>query len=292
MTKLEDPMAWTGHDDKHLPNIVTRFPAIEAIERVAQVVAGLPVFIAGSAVAAVQYDQIADESYDDIDLFCSTGNVLVAVAQKMLSDGFVLEDRSERVWVRWLNYGFKTWHTNSLKLVLPAQGGDDRVIKVNLVYKLVDGHATTSLAQVIESFDFGLLAVGYDCSTDTWRDLRSFLFPGVPYQDGTLPLMPNKRSNWRQGFISKFNGLREVGRYMKYVDYGFDMSLVKDDLVTGYFEAARYLKDRDQVDKVVLGNIYESIAVHMDGNDYDLLRAAGAEIPFMDELDKIMETLE
>lgn len=267
--------------------IFIRIPALQAIEDVHSAVAGLPVYIAGSAVAAGQYPQIDDAAYDDVDVFCSTAHALIAAAEKLLTAGFELDDRFKRVYARWLRYGFKNWHTNSLKLEHPLSR-----TKVNLVYKLTDGHPTTSLAQVLESFDFGLLAIGFDAEEGKWRDLRSYLFPGLN-PDGPLPLMPNKRANWRQGFISQYNGLREVGRYAKYHAYGFDMSAVKDDLVTGYWEAGAYLTERtDHPDKVALGKIYESIAMTMEADDIVKLAEAGAEILYLDDLDRIMEALE
>jgi hypothetical protein len=221
-----------------------RLPAADAIEAARFAVAGLPVYIAGSAAAAAQYPQIDDTSYDDVDLFCGTREVLIASAQRLMHAGFQPDDRMERVWHRWLRYGFKGWHTNSLKLELPLNTPQGRAfVKVNLVYKMVDGHPTTSLGQVLESFDFGLLAVGFDCEQDTWRDMRDYFFPGVP-PTGPLPLLPNRRDSWRNGFVSQYQGLREVGRFVKYRDYGYDMSLVQDDLHTGYWKAAEYLVDR------------------------------------------------
>lgn len=258
--------------------------AADAIDEVAAVVAGLPVYIAGSAVAA-RHNQL-EFAFDDVDVFCASPQSLISTAQKLLDSGYQLDDRMSRVWVRWLKYGFKSWHTNSLKLASP--GG----IKVNLVYKLVDGHPTTSLAQVIESFDFGLLSQGYDCEYGIWRDLQPYLFEGTQQGD-PLPLMPNKRTNWRSGFISQYNGLREVGRYVKYHDYGYDMSLVRDDLITGYWAAAEYLTNRtDHKEKVTLGQIYESIAMHMEDDNWDRLRDAGKQMLTLDELDRIMEALE
>lgn len=273
--------------DTPAPRLFQKVPALVAIEDVHKVVAGLPVYIAGSAVAASQYSQIKDDAYDDIDLFCSTAHVLIATASQLMHAGYELDDRFKRVWARWLRFGMKGWHTNSLKLEHPGTR-----VKINLVYKLTDKHPTSSLAQVIESFDFGLLAMGLDCEEGAWRDMRAYLFP-MHNPNGALPLMPNKRTNWRSGFISQYNGIREVGRYAKYHDYGFDMSLVKDDLVTGYWEAGSYLTNRtDNPEKVQLGQIYESIAMTMEKDDIVKLREVGKEILYLDELDKIMEALE
>lgn len=269
------------------PSSVVQLSAREAVESVHNVLAGLPVYIAGSSVITALTATIRDDAFDDVDVFCSSANALISATEKLLAQGFKLNDRFERVWHRWLKYGFKTWHTNSIKLGLPGTN-----LKVNMVFKLVDGHPTTSLAQVLESFDFGLLAQGLDCESGDWRDMRPFLFP-LDQTGDPLPLMPNKRDNWRQGFISQYNGLREVGRYAKYAGYGFDMTRVKDDLVTGYWQAAEYMRNRtDSPEKVQLGIIYESIAMHMEADDFQKLREAGAEILYLDDLDRIMEALE
>ena len=272
-------------------------PALEAIERVQRPLHGLPVYIAGSSVAAALYSNISDQSYDDVDVFCSTPNALVSAVNQLRFHGWEFDPRFERVWVRWMKYGFKGWHTNSIKLEHPKTG-----IDVNVIYKMVDGHATTSLSQVIESFDFGLLAVGgWDMERGTYHDMRSYLFPDVDelLHDGTgnplaqeLPMLPNRRNDWRNGFISQYQGLREIGRYVKYVDYGYDMSLIKDDLLTGYWAVADYLSDRDKPEKIQLGKIYEAIAIHLSADNLDQLREVGKEVLFMDSLDAIMESLE
>ena len=257
--------------------------ASNVIAEVSAPLAGLPVYLTGSLVAAETY--MLDQAFDDADIFCPSDLVLIATVQRLLDQGYELNDRFVRVWARWLKYGFKKWHTNSIKLHSP--GGTE----VNVVYKLQDGHPTTSLSQVIESFDFGLLAVGYDLEYGTKHDFRSALFPGMD-PDGPLPLMPNKQSNWRQGFISQYNGTREAGRYAKYVAYGHDLSLVKDDLLVGYHEAAAYLAQRDRPEKIQLGKIYETIALKIEDDEIDELLEAAKQIPYLDTLDAIMEALE
>src|SRR5690606_25778178 len=130
------------------------------------------------------------------------------------NSGYELAERSERLWHRWLRYGVDHWHTNSIKLIEP---GTD--LEVNLIYKSVNRNPLTSLSQVLESFDVGLLGSGYDLELGLKQDLRSFLFPGYDI-DGPLPLMPQRRDSWRGGFISQYQGLRELGRYAKYCRYG------------------------------------------------------------------------
>ncbi len=257
------------------------------IADVCSTLAGEPVFLAGSLVAEEAYG--LSNAHSDVDLFCPTQQVLISVAQKLLMLGWTLDDRFSRVWERWRLYGMKNWHTNSLRLSSPK--GEE----YNLVYKLTDGHPTTSLAQVLESFDFGLLGVGYDLKDGQRRDLRPYLFPTIfspLHPELPLPMMPAKRANWRNGFISQYNGLREAGRYAKYAEYGYDLSLVKDDLVTGYYEAAAYLRGHFDAEKQQLGLIYEAIAQHIDNDRVADLIAASKKIDYNDELDVIMAALE
>jgi hypothetical protein len=253
------------------------------IADVRQLLAGDPVFLTGSLVAEEAYAKT--NAHSDIDLFCPTPTVLMAMGQKLIDSGYKFDDRFDRVWYRWLKYGFNKWHTNSLRLVSPHG------LETNLVYKLQGGNPTTSLAQVIESFDFGLLGMGYELESNSYRDLRSYLFP---HHDpaGPLPMMPDKRDNWRRGFISQYNGLRETGRYAKYVGYGYDLSLVKDDLVTGYLSAALYLSTHFDQDKQQLGRIYEAIGLHIEADHITELTAASKQINYSDALDTIMEALE
>ena len=260
---------------------------------------GLPVFLAGSSASAARTPGF-ELAYDDIDVFCSSPQSLISAAERLRSGGFEITDRFKRVYHRWMKHGFKGWHTNSLKL--EGHGGVD----VNLVYKLVDKHPTTSLAQVIESFDFGLLAHGFDCEQQVWRDMRSYLFPNQPIEEWVaktfirpmpLPMMPTRRDDWRNGFISQYQGLREIGRFLRYNDYGYDMSLVYDDLLTGYKAASLFYSARtDKPELEMIGKIFESIAMSLEDSqlsgDWDKLREASEQIIFLDELDAIMEKLE
>jgi hypothetical protein len=253
------------------------------VQEVRRLLKGEPVFLAGSLVAAQTYR--LPDAWSDVDLFCPTHTELVIVGQRLIDAGFKLPDRMERTWERWKRYGFKGWHTNSLKLMSPQH------VEFNLVFKTLGGHPTNSLAQVIESFDFGLLATGWDLESDTFRDMRSYLFPGMD-PDGPLPMMPNKREAWRNGFISQYNGLRECGRYAKYHAYGYDLSMVKDDLVSGYWEGSSYLSTHFDVNKQMLGRIYETIAAHIEHDNITELVEASKQINYTDSLDQIMEALE
>ena len=261
----------------------------EVVRRVASPLTGLPACIAGSAVAAEVYGMTLTNK-SDVDVFCYSSESLIAGAQRLLNSGFTLNERFVRVWDRWLKFGFNHWHTNSIKFEGPRSLD---YLEVNLVHKLIGGNPLNSLAAVLESFDFGLLGVGYDLVSGRpiKRDMRSYLFPHLPV-DGPLPLMPNKRDAWRQGLISQYNGLREVGRYAKYAQYGYDLSLVKDDLAAGYMAAATYLNGCDKPEKQQLGKIYEVCAIKIQLDEIDDLAEAGKQLLTMDSLDQIMEALE
>jgi hypothetical protein len=270
-------------------NLVQTIRADDAIAVAMQDMAGFNAYLAGSTVAADHYG--LPYAWSDIDLFCPTSHTLIAAGQHLIDKGYKLDDRFSRVWVRWLRYGFKSWHTNSLKLVSP--GG----VETNLIFKTTEGHAATSLAEVIESFDFGLLCRGYETESGQKRDMEDYLFSNIVVPHGynqrpALPLMPNKRANWRDGFISEYNGLREFGRYAKYHRYGYDLSLVKDDLATGYFEASTYMSNHFDVDKQKRGQIYELIGIKIQDDDIDDLIQTAKQIDFKDSLDSIMEALE
>ena len=257
--------------------------AASIIDQLRSDLRGRPAFLAGSLVAEDVYG--LTNAHDDADLFVPSPQALISIGQHLIDAGYTLDSRFERVWHRWLKYGFNNWHTNSLKLEGP--GG----VEVNLVYKLVEKAPTKNLSAVLESFDFGLLGAGWDMERDTFHDMRSYLFP-THKSDGPLPLMPNKRDNWRNGFISQYNGLREAGRYAKYYQYGYDLSLVADDLLLGYYHAGQYLSQRSNKDKQLLAEIYETIAIKIEDDQVQELADFGHMIPSLDSLDQIMEALE
>lgn len=259
------------------------FPAADIVDDLRLLLRGKPVFLAGSLVAAETYG--LPYAFSDADIFTPSTGSLMATTQYLLCHGYQIDERFERVWHRWQQYGTRGWHTNSIRL-FSSDG-----VEVNVIHKLIQKNPTTSLSQVLESFDFGLLGVGYDLEDNTRRDLRPYLFPGMDLT-GPLPLLPNKRTAWRAGFISQYNGLRQAGRYAKYHGYGYDMSLVKDDLIVGYRNAGAYLTARDKEEKKQLGMIYWSIADYIDEDRISELAEASKEILYLDSLDQIMDSLE
>ena len=259
----------------------------------------LPACIAGSTIAGYAHDM--DVPFADIDVFCATSTALMVGVQRLLTKDYTLDDRNSKVYDRWLRYGFSSWHTNSLKLQAPSNA-----YEVNMVYKLQGKHPLSSLPQVLESFDFGLLAVGIDLNGPfdrtpgkpvEYQDMRGFFFPRHAIGPShPLPMLPQKEEQWLSGRISRYNGLREAGRYAKYVGYGFDLSLVKPTLLTGYAEVQKYHRHRAATDPhagdhLLLADIYEVLADNIGNDNVRELIEANKVILTLDSLDAIMDEL-
>lgn len=262
-------------------------PARDAIDQVLADTKGLLAFLAGSAAAAVVYDK--PHAYSDVDLFVPNPGSYFTVTQRLIDVGYVVEsDRFDKMWRRHQRYGFNHWHTNSMKLLDPR-----KQIEVNVIYKRVDGHETTRLSQVLESFDYGLLGVGYETETGRFHDMRTYFFgPGA--DDGrALPMLPYRQEGISAGFMSQHIMLRMPGRYARYAHtYGYDLSLVKPTLIEGYDSYARYKRDRTKPDDQALAQIAASIARHIEFDEYDELLAFEKALPSADGLDDIMASLE
>lgn len=259
------------------------------IDEMRKHLAGYPLYMAGSLLTSYTYDKPG--TFSDVDVWAPTPEAVVAAGMRLIDNDYTLDERFARVWSRWIKMGINSFHTNSLRLFDPYG------VEVNLIFKRTEGHAVTSLAQVLESFDFGFLATGWDLETDRYMDMRPYLFDTHTVTSQLinampLPMMPNKRGNWRAGFISQYNGMREVGRYVKYVGYGYDMSLIKDDLATGYEQASLYFESHPDSEKQQLGLIYATIGAHIRADHIDELTQFAKEIEYSDALDVIMQKLE
>jgi hypothetical protein len=249
----------------------------DAINEVMGYVGGKPGCIVGSAVVD-KYD-----NWHDLDIFVYSEPMLYVMVENLLIRGYTQEYRYERVWDFWMDDGVQQWHTNSMRLTSPMG------VETNVVYKKEKKRGLRSLGEVLESFDFGLLARGYELETGEYHDARGFLFPGQDPE--CLPMMRNKQRKWVKGFISQYNGLREGMRYAKYHAYGHDMSRVKDDLVTGYMIAAQDKYNSDKEKHRLLAQIYLVIAEKISCDATDELIAAYDELDLNDELDSILEAL-
>lgn len=265
----------------------TGLPADAAVEQVLDDTEGLPLFLCGSSVAAVM--NLRPQAYTDVDLFTPNQGMYFAAVQHLLDSGYVIaDDRFTKMWNRHRLYGFNAWHTNSMKLVHSLNG-----LEVNVIYKRVDGHETTRLSQVLESFDFGLLGVGFETQTRRFHDMRTYFFgPGA--DDGRpLPMLPYRQDTVGQGFMSQHIMLRTPGRYARYAHtYGYDLSLVKPTLVDGYLSYARYKSDRSKPEDKILGDIASALARHIEDDEFAEMIQFEKTLPTADGLDDIMASLE
>jgi hypothetical protein len=268
----------------------TGIKAGDAITKVLADTKGLPAYLAGSSVAAQVHGK--HHAYTDIDLFVPNQGSYYTLVAHLLNRGYSFEsDRFERMWARHLEYGFKAWHTNSMKLLDDTTGTE-----VNVIYKRVDGHETTRLSQVLESFDFGLLGVGYETLTGRFKDMREYLFPGVwdPHApDAPLPMMDYRADTVGKGYMSQHIMMRTPGRFARYAStYGYDLSLVKPTLVAGYQSFADYKLARSKPEDLALGQIAETLGQHIALDMYDELLLFEKKLVVADGLDDIMEALE
>ena len=267
--------------------MVDHLTPTEAIDQVKTPLAALPACIAGSAVASETYGLPLSEN-SDIDVFCYTEQSLFVGTQRLLDAGFTMNDRFQRVWGRWLKYGTKGWHTNSMRLLSPE------LTETNIVFKTEGRHPLSSLSQVLESFDFGLLAMGYETEYSMFRDLRDYLFPGLD-PDGPLPLTPKRRNDWLQGFISQYAGTRQATRVARYALNGYDMSMVIEDVSIGYRNAALYHSSSPKEGADTLSQIYLTLASLLEDEEFEKILDASKELTAsvgsIDALDEIMEAL-
>ena len=246
--------------------------------------------IAGSAVAAQEYN--LPHSYDDIDVFAYGNSSLIAITNSLLERGFGFASSNEAMkYDRWLAWDMNiSWRTNSVKL----SGRIDSSIEpyeVNVVYKTFEKQPVKRLSLVLESFDFGHLATGYELRTSEYRDMRPYFFPKV-VDFKALPLLPDRQDRWTNGLITQYTGIRQAGRAVKYQGYGYDMSNVMPALITGYRIAAAHHADHFDPEKVTLGQIYDRLADHLEDGDYDKIREADALLPQWRDVDAILERLD
>lgn len=257
----------------------------DCIQATASRLHGTPAFIVGSCVAAEQYRK---NTFNDLDVFVPTQEILFVVIQKLLEEGYTLDGRFVRVWHRWQRYGTKGWHTNSMRLLSPE------LTETNIVFKMEGRHPLNSLSQVLESFDFGLLAMGYETEYGVFRDLRSYLFPDMN-PNGPLPLTPKRRNDWLQGFISQYAGTRQATRVARYALNGYPMQLVIEDVSIGYRNAALYYSSSPKEGADMLNQIYLTLASLLEDEEFEKIQDASKEltasIGSIDALDEIMEAL-
>lgn len=247
--------------------------------------------IAGSAAAAWEYDLL--QSYDDIDIFAYGNSSLISIANSLLETGFTFASDSEAMkWDRWLSWDLNIgWRTNSIKLQGAANIITAEPYEVNVVYKTFEKQPVKRLSLVLESFDFGLLAVGHQLRDGTFHDMRPYFFPQHSSFDA-LPLLPDRQERWENGLITQYTGIRQAGRAVKYMAYGYDLSNVVPALIKGYRIAAGHHAGHFDPEKVVLGQIYDRLADHLEDGDHDKIREADRLLPQWRDVDAILERLD
>lgn len=262
--------------------------ADEAVELGLLMFNGLPAYLAGSSVAAQFWHKPMG---NDLDVFVHIPRgdtyALGQCVARAEAHGFRFEDRMSKVNARWLTAGTPHWQTNSLKLV-NADG-----LELNLIGKTINGSPVTSLSDVLESFDFGLLAVGWETRKGIFRDMRSYQFGHLGIDlDGPLPMMLDRLDEMKQGLFSKYVGFREPGRVARYAHtYGYDLSLVIDALIQGYRANALYQSGRGSNDGDMLANIYNLTADQIEDGEWQKILDAEKAIIYLDELDQIYEAM-
>lgn len=269
----------------------TSFTAAQAVELVLDQARGLRCYLTGSAASAADKERAGivgfEKSWHDVDLFVGSDLQWVRSIQYLIDHGYEFGDeRMEMIWRRVLNFGTKGWQTHSMRLTSPEG------IEVNVIYKTVNRAPTDSLSKVLESFDFGLLALGWETEDGTFRDMREYMFGSGIDLHAPLPLLPWRREQIQQGHFREHQGLRMFGRAARYFgDYGYDGSLVVPVMSEGYFNAAQYYQNRSKPEDLVLGNIYAHVALLLDDGDWAQLAESSAALPGMDTLDELYQKL-
>ena len=247
--------------------------------------------IAGSAVAAQEYN--LPHSYDDIDVFAYGNSSLIAITSSLLDSGFEFASDNEAMkFDRWLAWDMNiSWRTNSVKLVGCYDRVNTQPYEVNVVYKTFEKQPVKRLSLVLESFDFGHLATGYELRSGQYRDMRPYFFPkAADYL--ALPLLPDRADRWVNGLVTQYTGIRQAGRAVKYQGYGYDMSNVMPLLISGYRIAAAHHADHFDPEKVTLGLIYDRLADHLEDGEFDKINEANALLPQWRDVDAILERLD
>jgi hypothetical protein len=248
--------------------------------------------LAGSAVAAQEYE--LPLSYDDIDVFAYGNSSLIAIVTTLTEGGFEFASDNEAMkWDRWLAWDLNIgWRTNSVKLRGYVDGPKPlEPYEVNIVYKTFEKQPVKRLSMVLESFDFGHLAMGYELRTGEYRDMRPYFFPNEP-SFKALPLLPDRHDRWSNGLITQYTGIRQAGRAVKYHAYGYDMTRVIPVLVQGYFIAAAHHEDHYDPEKRALGQIYQRLGEHLDAGEHDLILEADKMLPQWRDVDAILAVLD
>lgn len=257
-----------------------RPPADEVVRHTVLGYFGFNASFAGSVVSAQQYGK--PDSWGDVDIFAHNQFELVRMVEYSLcNDWEFATDKDAKTWNRWMRFGMSNFRTNTIHL---TNGEWD----MNLTYKTYEGSPVRSLAQVLETFDWGLLAMGYDLRSSRFFDFRSVYFMDMDWD--RLPMMDERMARWSAGLIVPYTGIRQAGRYHKYHHvYGYDLGAVKDVLVQGYEIAGAYHLDNQwDAEKQTLGQIFLRLGEAVAADDWATLAEADNSLPVHRDLDEFL----
>lgn len=261
-----------------------RPPAEEVVRYTVQQLDGFNASAAGSYVSAMHYQR--PDAWGDVDVFAHNQFELVRLVEFCLHIGWdFATDKDLKTWNRWMRFGMSNFRTNTIHL---SNGRWD----MNLTYKTYEGQPVRSLPQVIETFDWGLLAMGYDLRSGRFFDFRPTYFMNENWD--RLPMMDERMARWSAGLIVPYTGIRQAGRYHKYAHrYGYDLGAVTDVLVQGYEIAGAYHLDNAwSTEKQKLGEIFVRLGQAIRTDDWDVLAEADNALPVHRDLDEFLERID
>ena len=237
--------------------------------------------LVGSAVSANEYGL---DTFTDVDVFFADKSALQYGLGLCVAQGWVLHPTSERRLKFTHRWGGKAFHVETYRL-------DKDGVELNLTVKLLGGKPVRNTAEVLLSFDFGALLVGYDCLADSFEDarldLRPAFFPQFDTKSSAYPMVPDKRRAWVRGEFGKYNSFRQAERVAKYAMRGYDMSYVVPDLITGYEQRVEDLQLNPTPHNLALIDIYVQLCEHLDAQEWELVFEAMHELDANAELEEL-----
>lgn len=257
-------------------------PVEEQIDTVLALFKGMPMSLVGSAVAAKAHGR-ADAH--DIDVFVPSQQMFIAAVQRALDTGWHFQGRTPRQWAVILRTGFSNkFNVQTLRLF------NDDEIELNVSLRREYGNYLQDLSQVLEAFDFGLLAVGYNLEHVTYHDMRSYLFPGLDV-NGPLPFTPKRLFALSNGYLSSYAMYRQVDRLIKYTGYGYDMSACTQTVVNALRLMAQDALDSNAEDAPANAVIFPMLADRIEAGQLDEIKSAMLAIKDQDPLTEILDRL-
>jgi len=222
---------------------------------------------AGAAARCARHPGTPEWEYmwNDVDLFCSSPLSVISVGKSILDRGGApASDDMYRKWQRALAWGEGNFHTMSIKMFTK-----DGVL-INLVFKKVGNSPLRRIDHQIGSFDFSNVSMGVDLRTGRHVDAFPMFWYGE--DPDIVRIFPDREDEWRNGNVTKHQGVRQAERYAINVDREYDMQACVEPLVYGYrIVGAHYMDEGDDIGKE-FARLYLALADMIDeGRNDDLL---------------------